>query len=396
MASQTQGLNMNMQEFINQVRWQNDHAHDLWIDGKDVTVLDDGRVKLLYPDEIVVPTNHMLGQMRAYINDTFKPLNLSAEYWNKCLGETTPDGKSLLALNANQWLGKLESRHLVRTFKEDKDSPYTGRAFLSNRYKRIDNFNLLVGVRNKEGQIVQPGLLPYLQELQDKADFVVRSVHIGGDGGKMFFKFCRPSNTKQFVIPGTHREIDEIEFGVECGNSEIGDRRQYAIPYSFRWWCSNSAGHAKYGIARNHSGKRIEEEDEESFTEQTIMMDDILTVAKFVDIVKAAMADPILDQIMADIIRSAGVQVARPSKAIEVLKLKGGLSNAESDAVLAAFVGGTDPAGVSIYGLANAVTAVSKNVEIVDDYQRRSDLEKLGGALMSLDMKEMRQYAEAR
>jgi hypothetical protein len=387
---------MSMQSFIDQVRWQNDHKHDIRINAKDITVLDDGRVKLMYPDEIATPTNYFLGQMRANINETFKPLNLSAEYWNKCLAETTPDGKSLLALNANQWLGKMESRHLVRTFKEDKDSAYKARAFLSNKYARIDNFNLLVGVQDAHGKIVQPGILPYLQELQNKADFVIRSVHIGDDGGKMFFKFCRPSSTKQFLIPGSHRQIDEIEFGVECGNSEIGDRRQYAIPYSFRWWCENSAGHAKYGIAKNHSGRRIEEEDEENFTEETIMMDDMVIVAKFVDIVKAAMADQILDQIMADIIQASGIQVARPSKAVEVLKVKGGLSNAESDAVLAAFVSGNDPAGVSLYGLANAVTAVAKNVEVVDDYQRRSDLEKLGGSLMSLDAKEIRAFAEAR
>jgi len=391
--------NMDMGEFIRAIRWQHDHSKDLRIDANQVSLMDDGRVRFQYPDDIATPTPYFMQQVRAQINETFK-VRLEADYWNACANQIVNVGgteRNLLAINANNWLGKMESRHLIRTFTQDVNSPRTARAFLSNKYKRVDNFSLLVGVQDDDGRILQPGLLPFLQKLQDQQDYMVRSCDIAPDGGKMYLKFSRPSKGRKFVIPsGQHRMIDEVEFGVECGNSELGKGRYYGRPYSFRYWCDNLAGHPKYGIAKNHSGRRIEEEEEESFTPETIRLDDMVIVAKMVDIVKACMEDSIIDEILADMSRAAGIEVKKPVKAVEYLRDKNNLTNAVADAILAAFVAGTDPAGTTLWGLTNAVTTVAKDNEIVADYDMRTELENLGGSLISLTDAELRPLVEAR
>ena len=62
-------------------------------------------------------------------------------YYRRML-EETPD---LLASNANTWLQKGDGRRLVRTALNDQEQP-TARAFLSDRYRPLDHFQLMEAV----------------------------------------------------------------------------------------------------------------------------------------------------------------------------------------------------------------------------------------------------------
>ena len=61
-------------------------------------------------------------------------LSIPTKYWQHCLDQGEP---ALLAQNANVWLRRDRKKHMVRTLDGG------ARAFLSDRYKRIDHIDLL-------------------------------------------------------------------------------------------------------------------------------------------------------------------------------------------------------------------------------------------------------------
>ena len=67
-----------------------------------------------------------------------------------------------------------------------------------------------------------------------------------------------------------------------------------------------------------------------------------------------------------------------PVKVVEVVQKKFNLNDVEKSGVMQHLIRGGD---LTQYGLSNAVTAMSQDVE---DYDRASDLERLGGQIIEL------------
>ena len=78
-----------------------------------------------------------------------------------------------------------------------------------------------------------------------------------------------------------------------------------------------------------------------------------------------------------------------PVKAVEVLGNSTGLLQGEQEGILRKLIEGAD---LSQYGLVNAVTAYSQDV---DSYDRASDLEELGGKIVDLTPEEWKPIAVA-
>ena len=76
-------------------------------------------------------------------------------------------------------------------------------------------------------------------------------------------------------------------------------------------------------------------------------------------------------------------------KTVEVLASRHGLTDDERSGVLRSLIEGGELSG---YGLVNAVTHFSQQV---DDYDRATELEALGGRLIELPAGEWRALAEA-
>jgi hypothetical protein len=79
-----------------------------------------------------------------------------------------------------------------------------------------------------------------------------------------------------------------------------------------------------------------------------------------------------------------------PVQVVEVTAKRCGLTEPERGSVLRHLVDGGD---LSRYGLANAITRASQDVE---DYDRATDLERLGGQVIELPRQAWQELASAR
>ena len=181
-------------------------------------LLDESGTDRVEPLDIL-PTAHR--QMSAYLNIPWK-------YYDRMCQENI----GLLAQNVNTWLQKGPEHRMIRTIDG------RARAFLSNRYRRIDNIDI--------AQIT----LPILEAMPDA---IFESCNLSDD--YMYIKVVNPRLTDE-VVPG-----DIVQAGVVISNSETGQGAVCIQPLIYRLVCSNGMTVNEARARRNHIG-RVSSADE--------------------------------------------------------------------------------------------------------------------------------------
>jgi len=212
-------------------------------------------------------------------------LNIPAKYYDKMRTEYP----SLLAENVNSWLGKNESRHTVRTLDG------TARAFLSDRYRRIDNFEIAQAV------------LPVIGEMPDAR---VESCEVTEN--RMFIKVVNP-RLEVDVVPG-----DTVQAGIVISNSEVGLGSVSVMPLIYRLVCANGMVVNDFGKRKYHVGREIEE-SWELFSDTTLQADDAAFMLKLADIVRSAVDAAKFGVIIDKLRESVGGTIISPPTQAQVL-----------------------------------------------------------------------------
>ena len=301
-------------------------------------LLDESGTDRVEPLDIL-PTAHR--QMSAYLNIPWK-------YYDRMCQENI----GLLAQNVNTWLQKGPEHRMIRTIDG------RARAFLSNRYRRIDNIDI--------AQIT----LPILEAMPDA---IFESCNLSDD--YMYIKVVNPRLTDE-VVPG-----DIVQAGVVISNSETGQGAVCIQPLIYRLVCSNGMTVNEARARRNHIG-RVSSADENLliYSKETLAADDKAFIMKVQDTVKAAVDEARFAKIL-DKLRESTDKKLNTTDLPAVVKLASssmGLTEAESDGVLQRLIEGTD---YTLYGLANAVTRHSQDVE---SYDRASKLEEIGYQIVTM------------
>ncbi|MCU6435320.1 DUF945 domain-containing protein [Undibacterium sp. Jales W-56] len=269
----------------------------------------------------------------------------------------------LLDRNVNTWLQTDSERRMIRTLDGNV------RAVLSDRYRRLDNFDLAENV------------LPILQKLPE-----VRFESVELTETKMYIKVITPS-TQFEMAPG-----DIVQAGIVITNSEVGHGTLSVQPLIYRLICRNGLIAADHGLRKTHVG-RISQSDEEVITvfrDDTLAADDTAFFLKVRDVVEAAVSEASFVQVAQKMQRTLGIKLTGdPVKTVEVLANRYTLNEAERAGVLRHLIVDGD---LSAYGLVNAVTHYSQDVE---DYDRATEFEALGGKLIDLAASEWKGLAEA-
>lgn len=156
-----------------------ENLHMETCDGVPTLRLLDGGIDRVEPLDIL-PTAHR--QMGDY-------LGIPRKYYDRMRQENI----GLLARNVNTWLRQGPEQRMIRTIDG------RARAFLSNRYRRIDNIDIV--------RIT----LPIIQEMPD---VIYESCNLSDD--YMYIKVVNPRLTAE-VVPG-----DIVQVGVVISNSETG------------------------------------------------------------------------------------------------------------------------------------------------------------------------------
>ncbi|HVR52858.1 MAG: DUF932 domain-containing protein [Variovorax paradoxus] len=273
------------------------------------------------------------------------------------------DQPALLDRNVNTWLGGESERRLLRTLDGRV------RAVLSDRYRRLDNYDLAVHV------------LPMLRGLPE---VVFESVELTET--RMYLKCLTPRLTFE-MQPG-----DLVQAGVVITNSEVGQGTLSVQPLLFRLVCRNGLIVADRGLRKTHVGRALAHDDEgvTVYQDDTLQADDKAFFLKVRDVVQAAVSDVSFLQAAQKMQRTLGIRLSGdPVQTVQVLAQRYTLNDGERAGVLRHLVAGGDLSG---YGLVNAVTHFSQEV---DDYDRATEFEALGGKLIELAAPEWRALAEA-
>lgn len=276
-------------------------------------------------------------------------LGIPRRYYDRLRAES-PD---LLDTNVRHWLIAKPEKRMIRTLDGRV------RAVLSDRYRRLDNYDLM-----------ERAIIPALQDI-DGLTFQV--AHLGPE-----------RMTVRALLPRIEREVtvgDAVQAGVQIRNSEVGAGALEVAPFVWRLVCLNGMVVADRSLRARHVGRRVgeTEEDRTIYAVDTIHADDRAFYLKARDSVKAALREDLFDQLV-DRMRAAatGQQVTSIIETTERLAQTFQLAEGETESVLARLAAGGD---LSRWGVVNAVTAAAKQAETFD---RQHDLERIGGELLDL------------
>jgi hypothetical protein len=281
----------------------------------------------------------------------------------KYMDRMREEAPQLMADNVNHWFQEAPERRLVRTLDGDV------RAFLSDRYHRIDNFD------------VAETVLPVLSEIPD-----LRVVSCEVTESRMYLKAVTPR------IAGEVTKGDEVQAGVMITNSEIGRGSLSVTPLVYRLVCLNGMILPDSRYRKYHVGARADESEAlyELLSDETREADDRAIMLKVRDVVRGAMDEAVFKKTVGRLrLAKANRITGNPAAAIEVLTTAVGLNQEEQGGVLRHLIEGAD---LSRYGVLNAVTRASQDVE---SYDRATELETVGGRVLELGPEEWREIAEA-
>jgi hypothetical protein len=285
-------------------------------------------------------------------------LNIPAKYYDLCRAENP----RLLAENVNSWLEtEKDKRHMVRALDN------TARAFLSDRYRRIDNTQIAEAV------------LPLIAEMPDARveSCEVRTVRWTNSAldNRMYLKVVNP-RLQLDVVPG-----DTVQAGIVISNSEVGLGSVSIMPLVYRLVCTNGMVVNDAGQRKNHVG-RVNDEAWKLFSDETIIADDKAFMLKLQDIVRTAIDSTKFAVIVNKLREATTARFTAPvTNVVELTAKNYGLSKSENDGILQHLIEGGD---LSLYGLSNAVTRTAADI---DSYDRATALESVGYQIITMPPK---------
>lgn len=283
-------------------------------------------------------------------------VGIPTKYYNR-MRENSPE---LLETNINHWFQETPMRRMVRTLGD------TSRAFLSDRYRRLDNEDLVAA------------MLPVLGKYP--------GIHI---------KSCELSNTRLYIkavtdsLQGELAKGDVVYGGIVISNSEVGWGALRIEPLIYRLVCENGLIVPDYGIRKFHIGRAHQSEEYFSrLSDEAIAADDKAFWLKARDLLNSTLTEDVFGKIVGRMVAAKEDEIkADPISAVEKLSKKKGFSLEEQKSVLTNLLANEE---LNRLGLSNAITRTSQQIE---SYDRATEFEYMGADIISMSKTEWKEIA---
>lgn len=337
-----------LSELANEVKRQKDLARDyiastlgMVMDPDGIIREQTGRIPPLVPNEVAL---EQIGGKNKIPLDFFRRLR-----------NAYPD---VAAMMVTEMFHKEPSTRMIRTMMPTTDRPGTMRAFLSDRYRRIDNYDVMGSVLNALQGPDQPNLT------YESGEITERRMHV-----KILFP----------RIEGEVKVGDPVCAGLAFSNSEVGSGGVNIQPMIFTLRCKNGAIVADMAIRAIHLGRKLEldEASEAMLSDRTRALEDKALMSKITDTVHAITDRSTFDEALAKFKLAAGIEI--PTAALngtKVLARRIGVTEPEADGIMGHLLAGKD---LTLWGLSSAVTRYAQDV---DDYDRATEMERLGARVI--------------
>jgi len=298
----------------------------------------------------LVMGDHMLGQLAT-------DLGIPMAYFRRMRNEAP----GLFQTNVHHWMYEKPKRKLVRARHDESQD--VGRAWLSDRYRRLDNIE------------VAYKLLPELNRVGEQWEIHNASI----SDTKFHFRATFPHMEKAIKVG------DPVRWGLQITNSEVGGAQFSIDNFVMRLACINGMVVTKVMSAR-HVGKRLGD----NLSDEAIRADDKAFWLAARDELRASVSEERFSEVVATLMGTTeGSHIVAPVKATETLAKTFDLTDGEKDAVLLNLASGGD---MSRWGALNAVTAAAKSSE---NFDRRVEMEEIGWKVAELSTREWDRIAVA-
>lgn len=275
-------------------------------------------------------------------------LNIPYRYYQKMQKEYP----ELLDQNVNGWFTHNPERRMLRTLDGRV------RAFLSNRYRRLDNLELCAAI------------LPIINEMKSAS---IESCEV--TESHMYLKVINKKLKAEVAVN------DVVQAGFVVSNSEIGLGSLKVEPLVYRLVCKNGLICKDFSQKKYHVGRRADLAEDAAYdlySDETLQADDRAFFMKVQDIIRHAV-DESRFLLTVDKMREAlHIPLKHdPVQEVELLADTYQLTQGERGDILRELFMGHD---LSRYGMVNAVTAASK---LAQSYDRATELERIGGDILA-------------
>lgn len=270
----------------------------------------------------------------------------------------------LLDQNVNTLFQRTDARRMVRTLDGGN------RAFLSDRFRTLDNFDLLESV------------MPVISDLRLEYESTELTPQ------RMYLKVFSQTLMADIKVG------DTVRAGLVISNSEVGLGALSISPMTERLVCMNGAISTDYAQRKYHVSRldsNGEGEAREYFRSETRQADDRAYWMKVIDTLRAVFSEEIFFQIVNRMRETTERKLdGKLTKIIEVTQNHFNLSEAQGDSILMHLIQGGD---LTQWGLANAITRTAQDV---DDYDQSTSLEAIGGKVIDLSPKDWKVISTAK
>ena len=312
---------------------------------------DDGRT--FEVSHAVSGQQEVFGTTQLFHRQVASTLGIPAKYYDM-MQTRKPE---LLAENVNAWFADKQSSYMVRSL--DYGDGRVARALLSERYRRIDNMEIAMAV------------LPLFAGTDQ---YEVMSSEVTAN--HLFIKIVNHRLEAEVKVG------DYVQAGIVVSNSEVGLGSVSVQPLLYRLCCSNGMVVNTLGERKNHVGRQARgfEDSFMVYSDETVEAEDKAFMLKLRDAAMAAIEEARFTQVVDTLKESVGVPITgRVQDVVELTGRNFGISQPEQDGILKYLIEGGD---LSKYGLSNAVTRMSQDVE---SYDRATALEGIGWKVATMD-----------
>ena len=324
-------------QLVETVVSEDKNKRDFISDTRHVSVMAEGGLEILDIGGFSL-TDHAHNQIAQRVQ-------IPQKYYDRMRQEAP----GLLSSNVNHWFQENPEPRLIRTMNGK------ARAFLSNRYRVLDNYDLLQSIVPKLRDV---GCKPESMDITDR---------------KLYLKCLFPKIEMEVAIG------DVVQAGIVISNSEVGLGSLRIEPLIYRLVCTNGLIAPDAGLVKFHLGRALGDEKDQAFElyrKETIQATDQAFWMQVSDTIDALLTPEVFLKIV-DRLRNAKDQRIRDiPKTIEITRKRLNLTDDEKSGVLHHLAEGGD---LSLYGLTNAVTRTSQDLM---DYDRATELERSAWSIL--------------
>ena len=339
----------NIEELASKLMENARNKKDMIVDTSYMTAIANGDVKLHIEDKkLGIDDTYTMNN--TCLNQIATKVGISKKYLDKMR-----DGhNALLQDNFNYWMHKTPKQQMIRT------QGTTARAFLSDKYKRVDNEEI--------AQTVLPILVNEGYEIMSSAI----------TDSKMYIKARLPKLERE-VTKG-----DVVQAGVTISNSEVGQGSVSVAPFIYRLVCLNgmTINDARLNSRHLTSSQATIDGVYEILSDESKELDNKALLSKVHDVVLSTSDEVRFNQNVAKMTDATEIKIKSPTKVIEVLENRYDLSKLEGESILENLVNRRDDTQkfANLWSVVNSITALGNTM---DDYDRGTKMQEIGGRLLN-------------